>query len=369
MHTPHIAALGPRAASLLRVALSLLILSSALLLASSSAVSSDEEVILFPTLAIPRADGSVEVQVHGWIFEPENELARVAPRSATLTSWLTADAFEPSACERFAERSAPFLVDNEGGKTLTVLVEGQRTVLPPSDDDGHFQGTLILAPTAPPGGKINGPLHVSVVREADQKSFEGHAWRLEPQGISVISDVDDTVKVSRVGNKEELMRNTFCRAFRPVPGMAELYRAWQKRLNVSFHYVTASPWQLYPALGGFLRDAGFPAGTWHMKRFRLWDRTALNVLEHQKEYKLGSLAPLFEAFPQRQFVLVGDSGEQDPEAYGELARRYPKQVKKVLIRDVTGEPRSETRFQQAFRGLPDALWMLFWDPKTLQNSI
>lgn len=347
----------------------LLLLSSALLLGASSTVSSDEEVILFPTLALPQADGQVELQVHGWIYEPEAELARAVPHSATLTSWLTADAFEPANCEHFAERSAPFLVDNEGGKTLTVTAEGQQQVLPPSDEDGHFQGKLTLKVAPPSGGKPSGPIHVSILRSSDQRSFEGHAYRLEPQGLSVVSDLDDTIKVSRVNNKEELMRNTFCRTFRAVPGMVELYRGWHKRLNASFHYVTASPWQLYGALAGFARDSGFPGGTWHMKRFRLWDRSALNLLEPQKDYKLSQITPLIESFPQRTFVLVGDSGEQDPEVYGELARRYPKQIKRIFIRDVTGEPRSETRFQQAFRGLPDALWTVFWDPKTIQNSI
>ena len=48
---------------------------------------------------------------------------------------------------------------------------------------------------------------------------------------------------------------------------------------------------------------------------------------------------LLEQFPNRRFILVGDSGQSDSEAYGALARRFPKQVKRILIRSVPGSRR------------------------------
>ncbi len=40
-------------------------------------------------------------------------------------------------------------------------------------------------------------------------------------------------------------------------------------------------------------------------------------------------------FPKRRFILIGDSGEKDPEVYREIQRRFPAQVQEIMIRDVT----------------------------------
>ncbi|TVR27681.1 MAG: DUF2183 domain-containing protein [Balneolaceae bacterium] len=37
------------------------------------------------------------------------------------------------------------------------------------------------------------------------------------------------------------------------------------------------------------------------------------------------------------FILVGDSGERDPEVYREIANRYPDQIKEIIIRDVIND--------------------------------
>ncbi|KAI7884280.1 hypothetical protein K492DRAFT_125198, partial [Lichtheimia hyalospora FSU 10163] len=42
-------------------------------------------------------------------------------------------------------------------------------------------------------------------------------------------------------------------------------------------------------------------------------------------------------FPKRKFILVGDSGERDPEIYRMLYDRFPDQIIKIFIHDVTSE--------------------------------
>ena len=67
-----------------------------------------------------------------------------------------------------------------------------------------------------------------------------------------------TVKVSNVLNKRELLANTFLREFTPIEGMAALFRRWGRAHGAVFHYVSASPWQLQPELQAFLQDAVRP---------------------------------------------------------------------------------------------------------------
>ena len=52
--------------------------------------------------------------------------------------------------------------------------------------------------------------------------------------------------------------------------------------------------------------------------------------------KLSVIRALFKTFPQRRFLLVGDSGEHDPEIYGAMARRFPQQVAGIFIRQLDG---------------------------------
>ena len=74
---------------------------------------------------------------------------------------------------------------------------------------------------------------------------------------------------------------------------------------------------------------------------------------------------LLQTYPDRRFVLVGDSGEKDPEVYASVARKHPDQIARIFIRDVTDEPADSPRYQSCFAELPAELWQVFDDPQTL----
>ena len=104
----------------------------------------------------------------------------------------------------------------------------------------------------------------AVTRSRDKRQFSGRVQLLEPTGFSVVSDIDDTIKVSQVLDKGELLANTFIRPYREVTGMATQYRQWAKH-GAAFHYVSSSPWQLFQPLMNFMETSGFPAGDFHLK--------------------------------------------------------------------------------------------------------
>ena len=72
-----------------------------------------------------------------------------------------------------------------------------------------------------------------------------------------------------------------------------------------------------------------------------------------------------QTYPERKFVLVGDSGEQDPEVYAALMHKYPGQVLKAYIRNVTDETAGNERFSTVFDGICTESWLLFDDPRSL----
>jgi len=333
-----------------------------------SALKPDEELVLFPTWARSveggAAGGEREVPLHGWVYEPEEDSALRAGALGLFRAWFGGEWSEAEGT-LFRERARLFLVDNERGKRVLVRVAGREVVLGPSGADGHLEGALRLGAVELGGGPLPRWLPVAAVLPGgDPRQFAGSMLLLAETGLSVISDLDDTIKDSHVTDRRELLANTFLRPFRAVPGMAEAYRRWEAA-GATFHYVSASPWQLYGPLSRFLAEAGFPAGTWHMKRVRLVDTSAANLFASPLESKGPAIRALLEAFPARRFALVGDSGESDPELYAGFAREFPGRVERVLIRDVTGEGRDSDRMTAAFLGVSPEVWTVFTDPASL----
>ena len=331
-----------------------------------------EQLILFPTLGHPVGQGW-EIDIHGWVYEPEKR--RIL--TALLRRAIGIDEGELRAVEKgiFKERTQFFFADNERGRTFSVML-GERTwKLETSAANGHFTTRLHLAredlsDPAVAAVITNGTLAFKILSSGEPpRKVTGNVRLLTETGLSVISDVDDTIKISEVRDRRSLLRNTFCRPFQPVPGMAAVYQSWAKSREAQFHYVSASPWQLYVPLEAFVRTNGFPAGTFHLKNFRVKDETFLDLFRSPEQYKLAVIEAMLEHFPKRQFVLVGDSGEKDPEAYGAIARKFPGQVAGIFIREVTGEEPDAVRYKTAFSGVPEGKWRIFVNAAEIENAL
>jgi hypothetical protein len=327
---------------------------------AAAQVRQDERLVFFPGIARQANDGW-ELTVHGWVHEPEER--RVLGATLRRVIGIDRDKLTDDEREIYRARTRYFLPDNERRKVITVLAGTLQRLSPPTASSGHFKLDWKLSNAQFAGLPVSNQCFAisALLDPKDTRSFPGAVHVLQKTGVSVISDIDDTIKISEVRDREALLLNTFCRPFRAAPGMPELYREWEKR-GWQFHYVSASPWQLYIPLAEFAGEAGFPAGTFHMKDFRVKDSTFLALLGDPQAYKLKVITPLLERFPDRQFVLVGDSGEKDPEAYGALARKFPKQVKAILIRNVTDEPRGAERYKTVFREVPSERWIIFNHP-------
>ncbi|KAI9591702.1 hypothetical protein BDF19DRAFT_453939 [Syncephalis fuscata] len=155
---------------------------------------------------------------------------------------------------------------------------------------------------------------------------------ISPHGISVISDIDDTIKMTGIlHGVKTVLGNTFFKKTTDVPGMASVYNEWYKR-GVAFHYVSNGPWQLYPMLDQFFREHQFPPGAAHL---RMYDGISAVLQDVPGQTKQDRIIDIFNDFPHRRFILVGDSGEKDPEVYADIAKRFPDRVVCIFIHDVT----------------------------------
>lgn len=341
-------------------------LASSAAVAQHSPIKSDEQVSFFPTVGQIEVGTPTVLPIHGWIYEPETDSIR---RNLLLKSLCRALTLVDNSCssDLFKNRARFFLVDNESGKAVPLVAGAARTVSERSGSEGHFRAELTLnASELPTGGPPRELRYSAVMRPGDDRVFEGRVLLLERFGISVISDIDDTVKVSNVLNRQELLLNSFLRPYKAVEGMPELYRLWAER-GASFHYLSASPWQLYPALQSFFDDAKLPTGSFHMKLFRWKDSRFFDLFISPELYKVPILERMLEQFPDRRFVMVGDSGERDIEIYGGIARRFPSRDIRIVIRELSEARIDTARRDVALEGVRSDRWRIITD-ETLKDE-
>ncbi|KAI7907164.1 uncharacterized protein BX663DRAFT_427049 [Cokeromyces recurvatus] len=161
---------------------------------------------------------------------------------------------------------------------------------------------------------------------------------IEPKGLSVISDIDDTIKVTGVlAGTRSILSNTFFKPTRAVYGMADVYSRWYNH-GVAFHYVSNSPFQLIHVLHQFMRNHNFPPGSFHLKNTFTF---ISKFVETSGRFKVGTICRIIHDFPHRMFVLVGDSSEMDLEIYTQIAIKFPNRILKIFIRDMTSQANME----------------------------
>jgi phosphatidate phosphatase APP1 len=177
------------------------------------------------------------------------------------------------------------------------------------------------------------PTHVKIIA-AEHLIATQEIKITESTGISVISDIDDTIKhTAMLSGVREAFRNAFLRGLDDL--MIDGVKDWYNKLasiGVSFHYVSNSPWQLYPVLSQFFTAVGLPPGSLHLKQYT---GMLQGIFEPVAERKKSTLDRIARDFPQRRFILIGDSGEADLEVYTDFVHENPGRVLGIFIRDVT----------------------------------
>ncbi len=334
--------------------------------------SSPPEVALFSTVASQTRGRSWRIVVRGAIYESETERLQKRLLIRLLRKVMKATPADFDS-EIFRQRVRYFVARTEKGHRVVVTLGDRRIILrKKSRRNGQFRGVFRvreeeLESLAEQGAFSNGRLSVCAETLGSPASSQGHVQLVPRRGWSVISDIDDTIKVSAVTDRQELLANTFLRPFRAVDGMADLYRSWSNNGAV-FHYVSSSPWQLHDALAELCSNHGFPAGSLHLRSFRLRDHMLRRVLLIRRVGKSAAIRELMTTFPARRFILVGDSGERDAELYAAAARRFPQQVAAIYIRQLAAKPLEPGRAARIFRNLPRSAWMLFHSPEELPDA-
>lgn len=319
-------------------------------------LNTDEVVQLSDSTAQLTNRGAAKVRIHAYVYEQE----RRPGASVAFEKYLKidSDALAPALRANYQARTKLMLIDSERGKQLYVQGEtGVRLALPRTNSRGVTSAQISLPIAA--GAAIPRWINYSV--QGPKQRFNGRALVVPDTGTSIISDIDDTIRDTHVLNTHEMLMNTFVRPLKAVPGMQPLYVSAAENPTLRIHYVSNAPHALYPLLHQFLTESNFPEGSIHPRAVSL-SGTAWNKAfhaDHIDGHKAQVIETLMQDFPSRSFVLIGDTGEQDPAIYGALARKFPKRVRMILLHDVTGDAQDSARYAGELRGIPTAKWQLF----------
>jgi phosphatidate phosphatase APP1 len=159
--------------------------------------------------------------------------------------------------------------------------------------------------------------------------------------FGIISDIDDTIILSYAANKLMklrlmLLNNAHTRM--PFKGISAFYHALQKGKNSNgfnpVFYVSNSEWNLYDLLYEFIEFNRIPKGPLLLREMAIRVLRPWKIREVNKNHKTETISRLFRMFPEMKFILIGDSGQKDPEIYWNIAKHFPGRILAIYIRDV-----------------------------------
>ena len=267
------------------------------------------EVQLYPTIGYPIERGSLwRIQVQGRICL--NTVPSLAKR-LMLKAFIRALELDESTAKSalFQDRIHGFLVSPMVRERIRVSISNQQYVLSgKSKSSGLFQCRLDL-----PRSQLDSHRECSIQWDNGVRPISSQVFLADDTGLSVITDIDDTIKQTDVCSRRKMLRRTFAEPFTAIDGMAEIYQEWASR-GAMFHYVSSSPWLII-----------------------------------RRKSKFGVINNMVKRMPYRHFVLVGDSGEKDPEMYAKIASKYPKQIVRICIRQIDANPIDAPRLHKIYK--------------------
>jgi phosphatidate phosphatase APP1 len=252
-----------------------------------------------------------------------------APSAATASSWHNL----LESYRRFETHVVP-------GARVAIEIGGA-LLHTSTDGEGYFDHEVSLDVPITPGVHA-----VALTLEEPRGDASVHATALvhvpaATARFGIVSDIDDTVIRTDATDllrtvREVLLGNAHTRL--PFAGVAELYHALRAgpggACDNPLFYVSSGPWNLYELIEELFALRDIPRGPLLL---RDWGFSGEGLPTRHAAHKRASIARIFDTYPSLPFVLVGDSGQEDPEIYASLMRDHPGRVLAAYIRDVHPE--------------------------------
>jgi phosphatidate phosphatase APP1 len=176
----------------------------------------------------------------------------------------------------------------------------------------------------------------------------------------IISDIDDTVVFTGVAHKIKMLWTLFATSAKsriPFPGVITFYHALFNGFSGHEHnpliYISRGPWVLYDVLETFFQQHQIPIGP--VMFLRDWGLSPKHPLPRRSPgHKRSLIEQILKMYPSLPLILIGDSGQRDPEIYSDVVRSHPDRILAVYIRNVSRKSRRLAAIKQLEKAVEDS---------------
>ncbi|KAI9753980.1 MAG: hypothetical protein M4579_004910 [Chaenotheca gracillima] len=255
-----------------------------------------------------------------------------------------------------------------GGGAVTPNGGSQNITFPfPTTGEGDFDSFVPIRNVSGGGleaGNATSNLQRLNVYADGTLTGNATAYLVPTEGFTIVSDIDDILRVTKIYEPTEGLLNSFARPFTPWMNMPEIYANWSRSLpDFHFHYLTTTPEQVTRNYMEFIYKT-YPGGSFDTRPLNFSDVSA--TLSIRKFL----LTKVFETFPKRKFILVADTSNSDVMSdYPQLGLDYPDQVQCIFLRN-TSATDSGDKFPyntKVFKDVDPKKYMFFNVPDDLRN--
>ncbi|KAJ7281609.1 hypothetical protein C8J57DRAFT_1298129 [Mycena rebaudengoi] len=340
----------------------------------SSLGLSDADVAALPTqvLNLPSyanwTDQGWSLLVHGNVYKqpniPQEKLDDLANAFLIDTS---VSSLPPDQAAQARNFTASIYVLQQSDLNVTVQLTpisssgksngtSQTVTIGPTSDQGDFNSPVLIPD--PQHKLVAGDKAINIQRMSEHVSGtdtgNATAYLVPTEGLTIISDIDDILRVTKIYQPKEGLLNSFARPFTPWMNMPEIYAHWSKTLpQLHFHYLTTTPEQVTRNYMEYIY-ATYPLGSFDTRPLNFSDVSATLSIRRFL------LDRVFQTFPKRKFILVADTSNSD-------VADYPGQVQCILLRN-TSATDSGDKFPydtSGFKGIDQSKYMFFTVPNDL----
>ncbi|KAH6896790.1 hypothetical protein B0T10DRAFT_395887 [Thelonectria olida] len=266
----------------------------------------------------------------------------------------------------------PNFSEAKGSSVISAKGGSQKIKLPYNTTrEGDFDAFVTLKNTSGsdngyliPGNETSRVQAINLYAEGKNNSGNATAYLVPTEGITVISDIDDILRVTKIYQPKEGLLNTFARPFTPWMNMPDIYANWSTSLpSLHFHYLTTTPEQGTRNYMEYIYKT-YPLGSFDTRPLNFSDGSATLAIRRFL------LDKVFQTFPERRFILVADTSNSDVmKAYPALYKDYPGQVQCIFLRNTSATDEGD-RFPyntEGFKDIPQSRYMFFKVPDDLTN--
>ncbi|KAA6413534.1 MAG: hypothetical protein FRX48_03280 [Lasallia pustulata] len=316
----------------------------------------DSQIAALPTqvLNIPGygnwTDQGWNLRFHGNVFkQPNINSSKLDDLANVFLIGTSVQSLPPSQASQARNLTAEIFVLQQGDENVTFS-------LAPAPTAGSSGEPGAAAPS-PPSARLN-------VYTQGTDTGNATAYLVPPEGLTIISDIDDILRVTQIYEPASGLLNSFARPYTPWLNMPSIYANWSAHIpNFHFHYLTTTPEQVTRNYMDFIYKT-YPGGSFDTRPLNFSDVSA--TLSIRKFL----LEKAFQTYPRRKFVLIADTSNSDVmRDYPAMATEFPGQVQCIFLRN-TSATDSGDKFPydtSGFKGLDQKMFMFFLVPDDLTN--